>query len=338
MSRIIRFDQFGPADVLRVERREAPQPGPGEVQVAVRAIGVNWNDVLWRQDLSPRHARLPAGLGSEVAGEVLAVGEGVSMFAPGDRVASFPAHDLNQYPAYADCVVLPQYSLTRYPDALDAIGASVHYTPMLLGYFALMELADLEPGQSVLVTGAHLCAGPSLVQLARALGGLPIATCISADDREFLLSMGAEKVIATEEEDLVLRVQKLTGGRGVDVVLDGCGGSQMKLLGEVIAPRGKLILYGLSGGNETAFPACAAFEKNFKFYLHCLCDFTGQPELGIEQNCAALERALTRINQLTADRLLTPQIDRVFALEDVVEAHRHLESGHQRGRVVLRTD
>jgi len=121
----------------------------------------------------------------------------------------------------------------------------------------------------------------------------------------------------------------------VEVVLDSCGGSQMKLLGDVIAPRGKLILYGMIGGNETAFPACAAFKKNFKFFLHCLCDFTGQPELGIKQNHEAVERALLHINQLTADRLVTPQIDKVFPFEEAVAAHQYLESGEARGRIVL---
>jgi len=338
MSRIIRFHQFGPADVLRYEQREVPRPGPGEVLVDVKAIGVSWNDVLWRQDLAPRHAKLPAGLGSEIAGEVLAVGEDVDGFAIGDRVASFPAHDLNQYPLYGEQVLLPQASLVHHPEMLSAAEACVHYTPALVSYFALVELAQLEPGQYVLVTEARHCTGPSAVQMAKALGGRVIATCDTAEDRDFLRELGAETVIVTEEEDLVGRLQKITGGAGVEVVLDGCGGSQMKLLDDVIAPRGKLILYGLNGGNETAFPACAAFKKNFKFFLHCLCDFTGQPELGIEQNREAVQNALLHINQLTADRLITPQVDKVFGFDEVVAAHEYVESGVPRGRVVLRVD
>lgn len=338
MSRIIRFHQFGPAEVLRYEQREVPKPGPGEVLVDVSAIGVSWNDVLWRQDLAPRHAKLPAGLGSEIAGTVRAVGDDVDGFTVGDRVASFPAHDLNQYPLYGEQVLLPQAALVHYPEMLSAIEACVHYTPALVSYFALIELAQLEPGQYVLVTQARHCTGPSAVQLAKALGGRVIATCETADDRDFLRELGAETVIVTEEEDLVGRLQKITGGAGVEVVLDGCGGSQMKLLGDVIAPRGKLILYGLNGGNETAFPACAAFKKNFKFFLHCLCDFTGQPELGIEQDREAVQRALLHINQLTADRLVTPQVDKVFAFDEVVAAHEYVESGAARGRVALRVD
>lgn len=335
MSRIIRFHQFGPADVLRYEQQETLKPGPGEVLVDVAAIGVSWNDVLWRQDLAPRHARLPAGLGSEVAGVVAAVGEDVVGFAIGDPVASFPAHDLNDYPMYGEHVRVPQHALVHYPAMLSPIEASVHYTPLLITYFALVELAQLEPGQYVLVTEARHCTGPAAVQLAKALGARVIATCAHSEDREFLLGLGAETVIATEEEDLVGRLERITDGKGVEVVLDSCGGSQMKLLGDVIAPRGKLILYGMIGGNETAFPACAAFKKNFKFFLHCLCDFTGQPELGIEQNREAVERALLHINQLTADRLVTPQIDKVFAFEEAIAAHQYLESGEARGRVVL---
>ncbi len=338
MSRIIRFHQFGPADVLRYEQQDELRPGPGEVLIGVQAIGVSWNDVLWRQDLAPRHAKLPAGLGSEIAGVIRAVGEDVEGFAVGDLVASFPAHDLNRYPLYGEQVLLPTASLVHYPERLTAVEAAVHFTPALVAYFALVELAQLEPGQYVLITEARHCTGPIAVQMAKALGARVIATCDTAEDRDFLRELGAETVIVTEEEDLVGRLQKITAGAGVEVVLDGCGGSRMKLLGDVIAPRGKLILYGLNGGNETAFPACAAFKKNFKFFLHCLCDFTGQPDLGIEQDREAVERALLHINQLTADRMIAPQVDRVFGFDEVVEAHRYVESGVPRGRVALRLD
>lgn len=338
MSRIIRFHQFGLADVLRYEQRDVPRPGAGEVLIGVKAIGVNWADVLWRQDLAPRHAQLPAGLGSEIAGEVLAVGEEVNGFSVGDRVASFPGHDLNQYPLYAEHVLLPYTSLVHHPDMLSAVDACAYYTPALVAYFALVELAQVEAGQYVLITEAQHCTGPFAVQLAKSLGARVIVTCDTADDRDYLRGLGAETVIVTEEEDLVGRLQKITGGAGVEVVLDGCGGSQMKLLGDVIAPRGKLILYGLNGGNETAFPACAAFKKNFKFFLHCLCDFTGQPELGIEQNREAVQQALLHINQLTADRLVTPQVDKVFDFDEVIAAHEYVESGLPRGRVVLKVD
>src|SRR5690606_32713785 len=105
-------------------------------------------------------------------------------------------------------------------------------TPLLVPYFALVELAQLEPGQHVLITEARHCTGPAAVQLAKALGARVIATCSQSEDREFLLGLGAETVIATEEEDLVGRLERLTEGGGVEIVLDSCAGSQMKLLGD----------------------------------------------------------------------------------------------------------
>lgn len=98
----------------------------------------------------------------------------------------------------------------------------------------------------------------------------------------------------------MLEVERYTEGKGVEVILDQCAGPQMKLLGDIAAPRGKLILYGINGGNDTAFPACAAFKKHLQFFRHCVLDFTGCPELGIEPNNDAVQRALTHINQMTA--------------------------------------
>jgi len=336
MSRVIRFQQFGPAEVLVYETAPTPQPAAGEVLIRVEAIGVSWNDVLWRQDLAPEHARLPAGLGSELAGEVIAVGDGVDDLPVGCRVASFPAHSPNRYPAYGDCMLMPHTALTRYPDVLSPVEASVHYTPLLIAYFAFTELARLKAGQRVLITAASQCFGPAAIQLAKALGAEVIASTARADDRDYLLELGATQVILTEEQDLVSRIAKITDGRGVEVVFDALGGPQMALLGDVMAPCGRLILYGLNGGNQTPFPACAAFKKNFKFHVHCIHDFTGLPEMGIPQEGEVLRRALTHLNQLTADRLLQPQIDRVFAFNDVQQAHRYMETCPNRGRVVLK--
>ncbi|AIR91115.1 zinc-dependent alcohol dehydrogenase family protein [Pseudomonas cremoricolorata] len=335
MSRIIRFHKFGAADVLRCEERPEPSPASGEVQVRVEAIGISWYDVLWRQDLAPSQVRLPSGIGHEMAGVVTALGEGVEDLAIGDRVASFPATSPNDHPVYGDVIVLPRSALTRYPEVLSPVEASVHYTPLLIAYFAYIDLARAKPGQSALVTDASHCAGPAFVQLGKALGLQVFAATKEPEQREYLLQLGADKVIVTEEQDLLLQVSKYTGGRGVDMVLDGMGGPQMSMLGDVLAPRGSLVLYGLQGGNQTPFPACAAFKKNIQFHLHCVSNFTGKPELGIDQDQAALQRALIDINRFTAERRLTPQIIKVYPFEQVVEAHRHMDACPCGGRVVL---
>ena len=227
MSRTIRFHKFGPAEVLKCEEHAAALPAPGEVQVRVEAIGISWYDILWRQNLASSHARLPSGLGHEMSGVVTAVGEGVDDLAVGDKVASFPAESPNDYPVYGEQIVLPRSALTRYPDVLSPIEAAVHYTPLLIAYFAYADLARVKPGQFALVTDASHCAGPSFVQLGKALGIRVIAATKTAEERENLLSLGAEKVIVTEEQDLLMQINKITDNRGVDVVFDGLGGPQM---------------------------------------------------------------------------------------------------------------
>ena len=335
MSRTIRLHKFGPAEVLKCEEHQAATPASGEVQVRVQAIGISWYDVLWRQNLAPSRARLPAGIGHEMAGVVTKVGEGVTDLSVGDKVASFPGQSPNDYPTYGELIVMPRSALTRYPDVLTPIEASVHYTPLLIAYFAYVDLAKVKPGQTVLITDASHCAGPSFVQLGKALGVKVIAATKDAEERDCLLALGADHVIVTEEQDLLMQINKLTDSRGVDVVLDGLGGPQMSVLGDVLAPRGSLVLYGMQGGNHTPFPACAAFQKNIQFYVHCIGNFTGKPELGIAQDEEAMQRALRMINQLTADKVLLPLIVRVFPFEEFVEAHRYMDSCPCRGRVAL---
>ncbi|MDP3978922.1 MAG: zinc-dependent alcohol dehydrogenase family protein [Pseudomonas sp.] len=335
MSHMIRFHKFGDADVLQLEELPTPTPGPGEVLVRVQAVGLSWSDVLWRQNLAAEQAHLPAGMGSELAGTIEALGEGVDDLELGTPVASFPAGTANRYPTWGDLVLMPRYALTRYPQVLSPLQASVHYTALLFAYFALVDLSKLQPGQHVLITEASHCLAPQTVQLAKALGATVIASTSEAANREFLRELGADKVVVTEEQDLVLEIERYTDGKGVEVILDQCAGQQMKLLGDVAAPRGKLIMCGVNGGNDTAFPACAAFKKHMQFFRHCVLDFTGHPELGIEPNQEAVQRALQHINQLTADHLLTPVIDKVFSFDDFIAAHRYMETCPNRGRVVL---
>lgn len=335
MSRTIRFHKFGSAEVLKCEEHEVAAPAPGEVQVRVEAIGISWYDVLWRQNLAPSPARLPAGIGHEMAGIVTAVGEGVDDLAVGDKVASFPAESANAYPTYGERILMPRSALTRYPDILTPVQASTHYTPLLIAYFAYVDLARIKPGQSVLITDASHCAGPSFVQLGKALGAKVIAATKESEEREYLLGLGADHVIVTEEQDLLMQVNKITDSRGVDAVFDGLGGPQMSVLGDVLAPRGSLVLYGLQGGNQTRLPACACFQKNIQFFVHCIGNFTGKPELGIDQDVEAIQRALREINQLTADRVLLPLDVKVFPFDKFVEAHRYMDDCPCRGRVAL---
>ncbi|HXR01861.1 MAG TPA: zinc-dependent alcohol dehydrogenase family protein, partial [Pseudomonas sp.] len=335
MSRAIKFHRFGKADVLSCEEQPDRSPGPQEVLVRAQAIGISWDDVLWRQNLGNSNVQLPAGIGSEMAGIVEAVGAGVTDLQVGDKVASFKAMSANDYPVCGDHVLVPRNALTRYPDILTPVEASVHYTPMLLAFFAFVDLAKVQPGQTVLITDAAYSPGIAFVQLGKALGLRVIAATQHAQDRDYLLANGAERVIVTDEDDICLRIDTLTKGQGIEAVFDGFGGMQMSMLGDVLAPRGSLVLYGLRGGNQTPFPALQAFKKNMRFFVHCLENFTGKPELDIAQDGPAMQRALATINELTAQGLLKMDIHRTWPFEQFGKAHHHLDDEPVRGRVVL---
>lgn len=336
MSRAIQFQRFGDADVLEIIEREPPAPAAGEVSIATEAIGINWQDILWRRDMGPTKAALPAGMGSELAGTVVAVGPGVSEFSPGDRIAAIPAFDPNRYSTYAERALLPVDSLIRYPDCLTPLEASVHYVPSLISWLGFREVANLQPGETVLITEACHIGGPYAVQIARALGARVIAATPCKKAIDYLKSLGADTVIHTETQDLVRCIDKLTDRQGVNVVLDALGGPQLGLLGDIMATRGRLILYGMLGGNQTSFPAKAAFSKNIQFHVHSLSNFSGKPELGIPQNREALSRGIAEVNRMTMSGELKPQIERHFAFDDIVEAHRYMEtSPHLLGRVAV---
>lgn len=335
MARMVRFHEVGGPEVLRVEQVPMPQPGPGEVRIAVQAIGLNRADALWREHRYIEDPVLPSGLGNEAAGVVEALGDGVTGLSVGDRVAVLPGAHQGRYPTYGDHIVFPATHVVRHPPALAAEEAAGAYLAYLTGHLALFELAGLRRGQTVLVTGASSGTGMAALQLARRAGAVPIATTRTAAKRDLLREAGAAEVVVGDEEDTVARVLALTGGRGVDVVYDGVGGTQVQALGDVVAQRGWYVLYGLSGGAEFTYPALAQFRRSWRFHVYTVLEHTGSATMGLPRDEAALRRALDDLNAGLADGSLRVRIDRRFALDDVVQAHRYVEQAGHAGKVVL---
>jgi len=164
MSRMVRFHAFGGAEVLKLDEVAVPAPGIGEVRIAVQAIGLNRADALWRENLYIEDATLPAGLGNEAAGVIEAVGEGVEGLGVGDRVAVLPGASQGLYPTYGDRILFPAAHVVRYPDNLSAAQAAGAYMAYLTGYFPMLEMARLQRGQVMLVTGASSGTGIAALQ------------------------------------------------------------------------------------------------------------------------------------------------------------------------------
>lgn len=335
MGKMVRFHEFGGAEVLKVEQVAVPAPDAGEVRIAVQAIGLNRADALWRENLYVEDATLPTGLGNEAAGIIEAVGAGVEGLRVGDRVAVLPGAHQGRYPTYGDSILFPATHVVRHPGNLSAEQAAGAYMAYLTGYFPMFEMARLQRGQTMLVTGASSGTGIAALQMARAAGIVAIAVTRTAAKRQALIDAGAAHVVVTEDEDVIDRVSKLTGGRGVDLVYDGVGGPQFERLGDVVARRGWYVLYGLSGGAALGYPAIAQFRKSWRFHVYKVLEHTGAVTMGLPRDEGALARALGFIDAGLADGTLQVRIDRAFALDDVVQAHRYLERAGHIGKVVL---
>jgi NADPH:quinone reductase-like Zn-dependent oxidoreductase len=334
-SKAVRFYAYGPAEVLRVEDLEVREPGTGEVRIQVAAIGMNFAEAMWRQNQYIETPKLPSGLGYEVSGTIEKVGPGVSGFQVGDRVASFPSHNQGEYPAYTEMAVLPASSVTRYPAKLSEVEAASCWMAYLTGYFALVELGKLGAGQTVLITAASSSTGLAAIQIAKASGARVIAATRTSKKADAIRRAGADAVIATEEEDLGMRVLAETDGKGVDVAYDAVGGKQLASLGKLIRQRGHLVLYGLRNGEQPQAPLWDLWTRSIEFHLYTVLNFTGSASLGLTRNQAALARAIAFINDGIEKGLFRPKVDRTFKLDDVVAAHRYMEAGGQIGKIVL---
>jgi NADPH:quinone reductase-like Zn-dependent oxidoreductase len=334
-NKVIRFHEFGSAEVLKVENVDVREPGPGEVRIKVAAIGMNFAEAMWRQNQYIETAQLPSGLGYEVSGTIEKLGPGVTRFKAGEKVATFPAHNQGDYPAYGELAVMPVSSVARYPGKLSGVEAASYWTAYLTGYFAFFEIAKLAAGQTVLVTAGSSSTGHAAIQIAKAIGARVIATTRTSKKAGALREAGADVVVATEEEDLVQRVLAGTDGKGVEFAYDAVGGKQLSTLGQIIKPRGHLILYGLRSGGDLAAPLWDLWKKSIQFNLYTVFNFTGSPSLGLTRNEEAVERAIAFINGGIEKGLFKPKVDRTFKLDDVVAAHRYMEAGAQIGKIVI---
>lgn len=328
MTRKIVFDQVGGPEVLKVEDVEIGEPGKGELRIRVDAIGLNRAEALFREGSYFYQPSFPsAGLGYEAAGTVEAVGEGVDEFAPGDPVSTIPAFLMNEYGAYGQEVIMPASAAVRRPDGVDAVTGAAVWMAYTTAYGMLVELGKVRPGDTVLITAASSSVGLAAIQIANHLGAIPVATTRTREKRDRLLQAGAAQVIVTEEQDLVEEVRALTDGRGATLAVDAIAGSGVHTVFTAVAPGGTLILYGWLDPSPIPLPVSADLRDRGVHWYSFFELTMDQPE--------KRRRAEHFINAGLGIGSLSPVIARTFDLDDVVEAHRYLESNTQFGKVVL---
>ncbi|WP_407164770.1 zinc-dependent alcohol dehydrogenase family protein [Bradyrhizobium sp. ORS 111] len=327
MARVVRFHRHGGPEVLRIDEVQVAPPGRGEVRIRVRALGLNRAEALLRAGNYIETATLPAGLGLEAAGLVEAIGDGVSGFALGDAVSIVPPISMVRWPAYGELVTYPAEAVVKIPPGLGFEAAAATWMQYLTAYGALVDIARLGRGEFVVITAASSSVGLAAIQIANRIGALPIAVTRTSAKSQALREAGAFHVIASAEGDLQAGLEQIAGLNGVRVVLDAVGGPGFVPLTSAMAPGGILIEYGGLSPEPTPFPLASVLSKSLTLRGYLVHEIVRDP--------ARLAAAKTFILDGLATGALRPVIARTFRFDEIVEAHRFLESNAQFGKIVV---
>jgi NADPH:quinone reductase-like Zn-dependent oxidoreductase len=327
MSRTIKFAKAGGPEVLEFVETEVPAPGPDEVRIKVKAIGINRAEAMWRRDEYIEPPKFPAGLGYEAAGIVDAVGKEVTGFVAGDVVSTIPSFSMNQYFTYGETIVMPAYAVVKHPTSLSFAEAASIWMMFVTAYGALVEDAKVTKGDFVLVPAASSSVGLAAIQIANYAGATSVALTRTSAKRQQLLEAGAKHVIATEETDLVQEVMRLTDGQGARIAFDPVGGPTFSKLISALSFQGIIYIYGALSEDATTLPVLEMIAKMQTIKAHNIW-LTSSDET---RRKAAVEYVR---NGLEAGAL-KPTIDRLFKFDEMVEVHRYLENNGQFGKIVV---
>jgi NADPH:quinone reductase-like Zn-dependent oxidoreductase len=327
MPRIVSFKQYGEPEVLEFVDVEAPTPQPDEVRIRVKSIGLNRADSMWRRGNYVEPVRLPARLGYESAGTVDAIGAHVTHVAVGDRVSTVPSFSLNDYGMYGEVIVAPKHAVVRIPDGVSFEDSTALWNPFITSYGAFVESGAVKPGDFVLIPAASSAVGLGAIQMANLVGAVSIALTRSSAKAAELRELGAAHVIATEEQDLVAEVERITQGQGAQFAFDPVGGPAFENLVGAMAQGGTIFVYGALSDEVTPLPMIAVLYKRLSIQGYNLFATTTDP---VRQK-AATDFILDAVR----DGRLKPTIAKRFAFDDMVQAHRELEKNQHIGRIVV---
>ncbi|WP_267435714.1 quinone oxidoreductase [Sphingomonas sp. GM_Shp_1] len=322
MEKIAFIARTGGPEVIEWREADLPPPGVGEVRMRHHAVGLNYIDTYHRSGLYP--IDLPGGLGSEAAGVVEAVGEGVTDFAIGDRVGAFgPARG-----AYATARNIAADLLVPLPDSVDDRTAAAILLKGATTAFLIEDCAKVQPGWTVLIHAAAGGVGHLAVGWLKAIGATVIATVGSEAKAEKARGAGADHVILNRQEDVAARVREITGGAGVPVVLDGVGKATWTASLDSASRRGLVVSFGNASGAVDGVNLGILASKGSLFVTRpTLFDYAA--------TAADKRRLIARLFAMLEKGAITPEIGQTFALTDAADAHRAIEAGETVGSTVL---
>lgn len=327
MPKAIRFHQIGGPENLRLEEVPSRDAGPGEVKLRVEAVGLNRAESLYYHNQYMEKPELPSRLGYEAAGVVEAVGPDVDKGWIGKRVATIPGFSQNKYGVLAEEAVVPASSLAEYPKNFSAAEAAAVWMQYTTAWGALVHFGKIEKGDFVVIPAASSSVGLAAIQIVKDAGATSIATTRTSKKRDELFSLGADHVIATEEEELVARVKEITTGKGARLIFDSVAGPFVEKLAHAAAYHGLIIEYGALSLESTPFPFFTAIRKGLTMRAYTLLEITADAK--------ALAAAKKYIYDHLADGRFVPKIAKTFPFAQSVEAYTYLESNAQIGKIVI---
>lgn len=340
----IRIHEHGGLDQVRYEDVDDPRPAADQVLIEVRASGVNHLDLWVRRGVPGYTFPLPLTPGNDVAGVVLETGERVAGWQAGDEVVIAPGLSCGRCPAchqgrdhrcreylilgehcdggWAEQLVVPRENVLKKPPNLSFVEAASMPLTFLTAWHMLIDRAELRPGETVLVQAAGSGVSSAGIQIAKLWGATVVATAGSAAKLERATSLGADHVINYREDDVAKRVKEITGGRGVDVVLDHVGKDTWSSSTRALGWHGRLVTCGATTGPKVDLNLSHLFFKS----------------LSLLGSTMGARGEVVEVFQHAAAGTLKPVVDRVLKLSEAREAHRLLEAREVFGKVVLVPD
>jgi len=317
----------GGPDVLRPREVPVPQPGPDEVLIRVAAAGVNRPDLLQREGAYPPPPGVTEVLGLEVAGEIVACGDEVLSFSPGDKVCALVAGG-----GYAEYCVAPAPQVLPWPTGLSAVEAAALPETYFTVWTNLFRIARLAQGESVLIHGGASGIGTTAIQLARAMGATVYATAGTDDKCQACRDLGATEAINYKTARFEDEITRLTDGRGVDVILDMICAEYLDRNLASLAVSGRLVVIAFLGGGEAQVDIKALVSKR-----QTLCGSTLRPQSPQEKGLIAADLS-AQVWPLLEQGTVRPLINSVHPLARACDAHAELEAGNHVGKIVLTVD
>lgn len=326
LMRAVVLESYGEPDVLRVQEVDDPEPGPEEILVGVVATALNRADLLQRRGLypepgPPRRYEIP---GMEFSGRVIAVGRRAPDWTAGDEVMGIVGGG-----AYAERIATHERQVMAVPRAVTVADAAAIPEVWITAHDALVTQGGLRSGGVALVHAGASGVGTAAIQIAKAIGAR-IAVTASTGKVQACLSLGADAVVDYRKgEDTVAACRQLTDGQGVDVVLDVIGGDELARNIEALRVGGRIVQVGVMQGGQASFNLGALLPKRAALMGTML---RSRP---VEEKIAATKRFAREILPLFDDATVHPVIDRRFALDAIADAHRHMESNANVGKILV---